>query len=310
MVNTQASCTLMFADVCNSTRLYETVGNVAAQSMITELLEGATAEVARHGGTLVKTIGDEILCSFHDAASAVRASLRIQEAADASRDPGTGGLTGLQLRIGLHEGPVLEEDGDVFGDAVNVAARLTDLAKGGQILTTEDTVSRLPDELRAGTRHLDNIPVKGKREPLPVYEVLVEPEDATRLVSGLFKLAPPARSLSLRWAGSEWRLGPAASELMMGRGHHAAIVVEDVRVSREHASIQRRRDKFILSDQSSNGTYVQIQGEAHYLRREEIELQHAGRISLGRAFDDPDCAPIEFQCDEPSSGPGTAAPDA
>ena len=287
MDQTPTNRTLLFADVCNSTHLYETLGNEGARRKIAELLDRAAAEVTGHGGRVIKSIGDEIMCDFPRTGAGRARQPSHPGTGRGIPDPTLPDPGGLHLRIGLQEGPVLEENGDVFGDAVNVAARMTDLAKGGQILTTEDTFSKLPQDLQTGARHLDNIQVKGKRDPVKVYEIIVEPEDATRLMSGLFELAPSAQSLTVRWAGSEWVLGPKATELQMGRGHQTAEVVEDSRVSREHASIHLRRDKLILCDRSANGTYVEIQGETHYLRREEIELHHSGRISMGRPFDDP-----------------------
>lgn len=286
MEMTRTPCTVLFADVCDSTRLYEEKGDKAAQAAIATVLDDTAVLVARHGGRIIKKIGDELMCAFPSPVGAVRAALQAQEMhAD-----------NLPLRIGLLHGPVLNEEGDLFGDVVNLAARLTAAAKGGQILTVRETAEQLPEDLRAMTRHLDTLSVKGKRDPVPVYEILVEEDEATRLMSGLFEMPPAATSLTITAAGAERIMTQDAPPLRFGRGHLADIAVEDARVSRQHATLQFRRDKFVLADHSSNGTYLEIAGEPHYVRREEIEIFGSGRISLGRPFDDPACAPLPFTC--------------
>lgn len=287
MESTRTKCTVLFADICDSTRLYDEKGDRLAKTTVTSALKSAAGIVIQHGGSIVKNIGDELMCVFPHPDPAARAALQTQETP----------MGELRLRIGFLHGPVLREDGDFFGDAVNLAARLTGLAKGGQILTVEETVSLLPDELRDRTRHLDTLVVKGKRDPVAVYEILVEEEEATRLMSGLFCLKAGANRLILKGAGEERILTCDTPPLIFGRGHHADIVVEDARVSRQHATLRFRRDKFVFADHSANGTYVEIAGNPHYLRREEIELYQSGRISLGRAFDDNACTPLHFACE-------------
>ena len=76
----------------------------------------------------------------------------------------------------------------------------------------------------------------------------------------------------------------------------AELTIDDVLASRIHASISMRRGKFILTDHSTNGTYVRILEDEHYLRKEEIGLMHEGEISLGREFLDPLCTRITFRC--------------
>lgn len=281
---TQQFHAIMFADVAGSTRLYEKLGDRAAREAITLVLDRMTAVAQRYSGVLVKTIGDEILVRFPVAERAVSAAISMQEelAADSSS------AVKLQMRMGLQWGPVILESGDVFGDAVNVAARMSAIARAGQIITTRETVTALPEAMAARTRLFDTTQVKGKQDSLVIYEVLWEEEgNATVFVastgSGLNK--PEAQpSLELCYQEQSQKLAPGGS-LSIGRADSCEFIVASPLASRVHAKIESRRGKFVFIDQSTNGSYVRTEdGNVVYLRREELPLWGAGAISLGGDF--------------------------
>ena len=273
-------CVVLFADIAGSTRLYETLGHHPAQELVDRALSGMTLIAERHGGVLVKTIGDEIMCRFDSADQAVAAAIAIQTGLRDGEIP-----TGrpLQVRIGLQYGPVILQNGDLFGDSVNVAARASGIAKGGQIITTRETVEALSPGLAAKTRLFDVATVKGKAEDLVIYEVLWEEENVTRII----RLEPssgaglPRQTLTLRYGEEQKRVG-AGSTVVLGRAETCDLVVPSPLASRVHARIEHRRGKFILVDQSTNGTYVwTADGKEVFLRREELPLWGTGFISLG-----------------------------
>ncbi|MFN3587466.1 MAG: adenylate/guanylate cyclase domain-containing protein, partial [Moraxellaceae bacterium] len=267
---TQQYFAILFADVAGSTRLYEKIGDRAAREAISGVLGRMTAIAEHHSGVLVKTIGDEILCRFPDAERAVSAAIAMQETlCNDSASP-----VRLQMRMGLHWGPVILEQGDVFGDAVNVAARMSAVARAGQIITTRDTVLALPPELAERTRLFDTATVKGKQDSMVMYEVLWE-EDGS---ATMFIAAAPAAMASapavlrLRYQGREIVLA-AGEGLSIGRGDSAELVVASPLASRLHARIECRRGKFVFIDQSTNGSHVRREdGSCVYLRREELPL--------------------------------------
>jgi adenylate cyclase len=288
------SLTIVFADISGSTRLYELLGDVRARERTSQCLSALTEVVRRHGGTVVKTIGDEVMSTFPDADAAARAACAMQESVAAQVVPGE---TALDIRVGLHYGSALVEAGDVFGDAVNVAARMVALAKARQILTTRQTVERLSPLLRAGTRYTDRTPVKGKQEEIDVYEVIWREEDLTRMEGHQIPLADLQARLHLRFREKELEVSHSCPVVTIGRGQQNDIVVLDALASRLHARIEYRRGKFILLDQSTNGTYVLTQeGESAYLRREEFVLRGSGAISLGRAAGTEAPEIIHFVC--------------
>jgi class 3 adenylate cyclase len=283
MTRKSVTLSIVFADISGSTRLYEDLGDAVARELVAQCLALMTEQIERFSGTVIKTIGDEIMCTFASAEHAVEAAMGMQEGVTEDlplRNPNT--PASLTIRVGLHHGPAILEGGDVFGDAVNVAARMAGLAKGGQIITTHETAELLPPALRSSTRHLDRISVKGKADEIDIFEVIWQAEDVTRMATGLLKGGAKVATLTLNYNGEERALDQDMNPLVLGRGKKADMVINDTMASREHARIECRRGKFILTDMSTNGTYVQTSEGPSYLRREDLVLTGEGRIALGR----------------------------
>ncbi|MDF2444969.1 MAG: hypothetical protein K0S46_205 [Moraxellaceae bacterium] len=283
---TQQFHAILFADVAGSTRLYETLGDRAAKQAINGVLERMTAVAARYSGVLVKTIGDEILVRFPTAERGISAAIAMQEALSTD----TSAPVRLQMRMGMQWGPVIMDAGDVFGDAVNVAARMSAIARAGQIITTRETVLALPESMAARTRLFDTTQVKGKADSLVIYQVLWEEEaDATVFVAGTnpghpAEVATPKLAIRYQDLARELELG---GTLGIGRAETCELVVGSPLASRHHARIESRRGKFVFIDQSTNGSYVRTEdGNVVYLRREELPLWGRGEISLGEDFSD------------------------
>jgi adenylate cyclase len=285
---------VLFADVAGSTRLYEQLGDAQALATISQCLELARECGANYGGRLVKTIGDEAMLVFPVADQAAAAAAEIQ-----SRMVLLGKANGVKLafRIGFHFGGAIERDGDVFGDSVNTAARLVSLAKGGQIILSDATAQAMSTFMRRTLRELDLVSLKGKEHGVRIVELVWnDPSDLTTLVS-----APKARAVAieLEYGGRTTRLEANASMLSLGRSDENDVVIADKRASRHHARIERRHDKVVLVDQSSNGTYVTFDGEQEFmLHRQEIALRGHGQICFGHSRSAEASDPVSFDCVE------------
>ena len=278
-----ATLAIVFADISGSTRLYETLGDAVARELVSQCLELMTEQIKKHGGTVIKTIGDEIMCTFPSADAAVEGSMGMQEVVTEDLPRINPNMpASMTIRIGLHYGPAILEEGDVFGDAVNTAARMAGLAKGGQIITTGETAEALAPALRSSSRHVDRITVKGKADEIDIFEVIWQAEDVTRMATGLLKTETRKASLVLRYHNEQREFDQEMGTVILGRGKKADMVINDSMASREHARIEYRRGKFILTDQSTNGTYIVTAEGPAYLRRENIVLSGSGRIALGR----------------------------
>lgn len=293
MEKSTGSLAVLFADVSGSTRLYDALGNTQALSCIGLCLQIIREAAEGQGGRVVKAIGDELMCAFPDPASAARAAAEMQNRVS-MQDPVSGQQ--LAIRVGMHFGPVIEREGDVFGDCVNVASRMAGLAKAGQIITTRELVEKLPTDLRTMTRSLDFMSVKGKDEDIAVFEFIVRPgEDLTTLASHPGPKAAK-RMIRLRHGERELVPGPDVKAVRFGRDPASDIAILDRKASREHARIERRRDKFVLVDRSSNGTYVTFEGQPEIaLRREEVVLYGGGSLSFGHPYADDPTEVVTFQ---------------
>jgi hypothetical protein len=178
---------------------------------------------------------------------------------------------------------VIEDAGDFYGDTVNVASRVTDLAKAGEILVTEDTVVKLSPALRAATRWLDKASVKGKKDPVGVYMVVAEDDNVTVIRSPLVAAESDVLRLDLRFRDKTFTLQEPIPEFVMGRQDSCDLVNDSTYASRRHATIQAIRGKVFLKDHSTNGTYVRnADGGVVFVKREMVQLTGKGTIFLGR----------------------------
>ena len=197
----------------------------------------------------------------------------------------------------MHFGPAILEGGDVFGDAVNIAARMAAQAKAKQIITTQDTLDKLPPAMRASTRFVDHAPIKGKKEEIDIFEIIWQEEDVTRMATGMVINKPtPEAKLTLTYNGQTIELSKLRPGLVMGRSQNCDLTINEKLASRQHVRIELRRDKFFIVDQSTNGTHVIIgDNPEEFLRREEIPLSGSGRISLGKGFSENPNEVVEFK---------------
>lgn len=272
--------TVLFADVSGSTALYETAGDAAALEAISACLAAARRATEASGGRVVKTIGDEVMVVFPGPDAAATAAAEMQAKIDAL--PAVAG-TKLGVRIGFHHGPVLQRDDDVFGDTVNLAARLVAQAKKGEIILSTDTAGLLGPIFRSMVRELHAITVKGKSEEVGLAELVWKRDADSTVVAGLRPRSRSSGGLRLRYRGQEVARRRDTDSITVGRDPANGLVVEDEMASRQHCSIERRQDIFVLRDHSTNGTYVTVEGDAEMaVRRSEVSLRKHGWISFGQ----------------------------
>ena len=301
MARETINCVVMFADVAGSTAMYENMGDDLARERISGALNQLISISKEHGGQLVKTIGDEILVYFTDVDKAVNAAKRIQETMEDDRSPET---IGVSIRIGMQYGSTILENDDIFGDTVNVAARIASMAKARQILCTQEIAFMLKNQDLASTmRPYDRLRVKGRNEQLDVYLVAWEQDGDITNMANVSSFTNPARydqasKLILRYEGDSRNLFPDMDPFIMGRGKDCDLVVKGDLISRHHSRIEHRRGKFVIADQSTNGTFLRTsEGQDIFLRREEFALFGSGVISLGKKVDLKDENLIHFLCE-------------
>ncbi len=273
---------ILFADIAESTSLFEKHGDETARNAISSVLKVLLTEAEKHQGQLVKTIGDEIMCTFPKANHALLAAVEMQNAVSGNFVLGN---HPIQVRVGFHFGGVIEEGGDVFGDAVNVAARMTGYAKKGQIITNSITYKTciLPPFLTH--RSLGKTKVKGKLLPVEIIEVIWQQDTSqvTRVTSALdIKLPTTKSQLKLELNGRQQIMTDQSPTKTIGRGDDCDVQVNMLMASRLHGDIQFGGGNFKYTDESTNGSWVlQNGGEPIRIHRDSMVLQGEGQITFG-----------------------------
>jgi adenylate cyclase len=272
---------VLFAQISGSEALAGSIGDSRAADAVNASFELLKASVGKYGGTVVKTVGDDLIAHFASAdlalqaASAMQASMR-------------GQAGGLSLKAGFTVGPVIHEDRDIFGDTVNLAARVASMANPKQILTTRQAVDAMSPFVRSICRSLYTITVKGKAEKVSVYEAVWSQDKGTTVVNDpTEKNTGGPGTLKLSYRGKAWDVDEGRDTIALGRDPSSDILVAGDKVSRHHARVFLRQGKFVIADQSANGTYVRVQHRPEVLlQREEFVLLGQGRIALGQSVAD------------------------
>ena len=279
--------TILFADVVGSTQLYEQMGDLKAREMVGRCLEIMREATEQHNGTVIKTMGDEVMSTFSSADDAMNAARQMQKLISSDKGLALEGSGHVAIRIGCHFGPVVQENRDIFGSAVHTANRMTSQAKAKQIITTASTVEKLSPEWRATVRQIDVATVRGQSHEVALFEVLWQPEEATSMLPtigwGNKSKNGERSSLSLRYQGQEITMDASRKNVSMGRAEDCDLVVKGTLISRLHARIETSRGKFMLVDESTNGTFIQtIAGDEIFVRRDSTQLNGEGVIGLGK----------------------------
>jgi len=275
-------CAVLFADVAGSTALYEVLGDERAFGLVENCLAVMSACTTAAHGRVIKTIGDAVMAVFPTSDDAATAAIDMQTRVDAL---GPQGGVHLGLRIGLRFGAVVAHDHDVFGDTVNLASRLCDLASRGQIVTDRETARRLSERYLAELHLLYSVPVKGKAEEVELIEIGWQPPGDEKTVIAAVH-APAGRAtalLHLELGGAHVEMGPERRKVTVGRDLEADFAIRDRNVSRAHAMIERRREHFVLADHSANGSFVTFEGRPEIrVHHEELTLMGHGWIAFGQ----------------------------
>jgi len=284
---------ILFADISESTLLYDRMGDITATKMIKKC-HSLMEEIAQlQLGDVINAVGDKANCIFWDAASAVLAAKGMNEAIDDYIMNSTDGRIPINLHIGIHSGPVQKEGNKLFGDTINVVARVTQIAKPREILITEPVFNDLEDTLKQLAQITKRLKIKDKNSPLYLYEFNWEDYDTTVAIDrATFRELETVQNacLELTYQNQVYEITNQVPNLKLGRQTQNDLIIREKSASRFHAVIKLVNDKFVLIDQSTNGTFVYPQDDKPYCAKwTEAYLEGSGIICLGkdRGLDSP-----------------------
>ena len=293
----QLDASIMFADIVSSTSLFELLGETHARETINFCLQMMRRAVLDHSGTVIKTIGDELMSMFNDPNDALNAAQQMHE--DISETLTVRGRS-ITLRIGAHHGIVTRERNDISGAAVHLAARMAHQAKSGQIVISNQMHKKLSVVWSSSTRKLDQIKAEGFTDLVEIHEVLWKDEGVTSVVPALdqavFGLTSEPKRLLVMYGGTEIFVDNERQVINLGRAMENDISMNHDLVSRVHTRIEWNKNKFRLQDRSTNGTYVRpLHGQPVFVRRDYITLDAKGVIGLGQDVDMKSPYAIKYQ---------------
>lgn len=300
MLVKQQEMTILFADVADSVALHDSLGDIVAHEKIVDCLQKMSAIIAQHHGRVVETIGDEIMCVFNTADQAFHAACTIQEVLRKSAS------SNLNVRVGFNHDLTNIDDGHPFGDPVNMAARMVNLAKAGQIIISQQAYQALSPMCRNQTRHFNRMLIKGKQTACDIYEVLWDRDDSTikftRVNEEQYNRYATT-TVKIAYHNFEKTLHLNDKRYTIGRGNTCDLQVFTDVASRLHATIKTAQGKLIFTDESTNGSYVRTRPGHRasddldlYLHHQDWIMESSGTISLGEPVADNSQHPLFFEC--------------
>jgi adenylate cyclase len=301
--------TIVFADLRGSTGIFLTQGNARASVLVAQSVALAGSVVQAHRGQVIKTLGDGLMAIFEspidalDGVMAMRAELDqrlTEQALKQASDPE--GFMALRLQIAVAQGELVALGDDVFGDAVNVAARLLDHAGDHETLATGAFFRSLPESKQKGFRSLNRVRLRGRAEPVDLFLLDHPPDDTAEnphpatTACGDTLPSPDPTGLRLTLREQSWVITPEQLPWVLGRSPQSQIHLPDTRVSRSHARIDWNGASFLITDLSFNGTFIHFGPIKEWitLRRSQCSLHGHGHIGLGASPLDPDAAVVVF----------------
>jgi len=295
MASADRKTTVIFADLIGASSLRDDTGDTFAEQAIAGCRDTLTKAAVAVGGRVIKGTGDKMMVLIASPDAAADCAVAMHTAMD--KMPEVRGKK-VALGIGFHHGPVISRKEEVFGDTVNLASRLVEQAANGQILLTEETAKQLSALYRPWMRRLGEVEIKGRTDPVELCELVWRADDSATLYAKKRAQERPVQAvLTLRYRDTKIVRRREKDAITLGRDELSGLVIHEDQASRHHCTIERRQDKFVLVDVSTNGTYVTVDGEQEVLlQREEFTLRKHGYIAFGQ----PKVAAkdvVEFTCE-------------
>jgi adenylate cyclase len=272
--------TVLFADLLGGAELIAKAGDAAGVAALGACLKLLRKAAEGCGGRVVDRAADKLMVLVATADAAADAAAAMHTAMEAMPQSGE---PKLALGIGFHYGPVIQKGDDVYGDTVNLAAKLVEQAASGQIITTRETAAHLSPLYRAWMRKLYAIDIKGRSEQVSLCELVWRADDNATLFAKKRTERVATTVLTLAYRDKKIVRRRDRDSVTIGRDDNCGIQIADEQASRLHCTIERRQDKWVLIDHSTNGTYVSMGGSQDVLlQREEMTLTGSGRIACGQ----------------------------
>jgi class 3 adenylate cyclase len=290
--------TILFADVVDSTGLYDEKGDEVARRLLVQCLDLMTTVVEGCKGVVEDRIGDEVLCTFDEPDDAAHAASQLQQRVQDGHANGELECI-MRIRVGMEHGPIMRTQEGLFGTTIHTAARLVALAKAGQILTTKTTLDQLGPIRRRMERFFDTVVLKGIASEQDIHELLW---DTSLTVVPTGRPQRPVRdagtqAVELTFKDKTIRVDATQPRITLGRDSTCTLRLDGSAVSRLHARVNWNRGKARVEDVSTNGTCVEPEGGSpRTFHHDGGELTGHGLIRCGCLGPESDAALVTYRC--------------
>ena len=287
---------VLAAGICGNAHLHEKLGSSEAASAVDRCLKGISHSIETGGGNVVQAGGGEVVATFDAADDMVHAAIEIQRRV--VEIPPVSGVK-MNIRAGISCGVVVRAGQSAEEGLAREAAHLAGLSKAGQILAVGRIRQALPEAmLSLLTDTASTLPGEsGKKDTV----VEIKPGTAP---AGSLRRAPDAAlsasgCLHLSYDKAVITLDEKKPVINLGRDSTCDVIIRDPRASRSHATISRRGNRIVLTDKSTNGTFVTLDGDSErFVKHAEFVLHGKGAIRFASSSAEPnayaDCA--RFEC--------------
>ena len=289
---------IMFADIVGSTRIYESLGDAAANRLIRDRLRLLADTAEQHDGEVVAEIGDEIMAFFDSTDNAAAAACEMHVNLN-ERDTETQEMP-ISVRLGLNMGEVQGGTEDLIGEPAKMAQWAAKNAKPDQTLITRNVYESLPRLYKAVSRFVDDETWNlDSREHMEIFELIWDVEAVTAYKDEEQpKPGDRIKEIRLEIDGKTYLLNAERPVISVGRDPRNDICITHDLVSRQHFSAQFSRGRASITDNSTNGTYIiSAADDTIPVRRETFPLRGSGRIYLGEPSESKDDYAIHFSCE-------------
>ena len=291
---------ILYADVSGSTRIYEKYGDTIARRDIKTCINIIVDIVNQHDGKLIKTIGDEAMCSFTNPVMAAITATEIHETLQEASEQGKFEIGEMHVKIGWHYGEISFRGSEIIGDAPVTAQQIINLAKADEILSSEQSIKYLPDDMQENAHFVDSLEAEAYTGKLNVFTIPWEESDEVTKFEPAKNEKKDVSTISvliLSYHDQNVRLDSENTHCTIGRSHENDLSVDGKFTSRVHAEITYKHGSFHLKDVSTNGSaIVYADGRVEKLRREELFLNGEGVICFGGLPEEDPGASVSFKC--------------
>lgn len=272
--------TVIFIELTCVNGKHERLGKINVENRIREAMTILIKNIEEHGGKVVKTTQEQILAIYTQRKKAVQSACQMQKLISHNQKFY---VIGLSLKIGAHYGDANVSRDSISGEVIAVARKLREVARPSQIVITKDIQSDIPVSLGLELKKCGAIRLRDQVKKTDLFEVLwnSSEESQTCVLEG--NVARHEKMMILRYKGKNYQLGKDRNSYLIGRGNQNDLIIEHPSISRAHAQIKYANGIFKLIDQSSNGTFLELDGRSEMkIHKSELILENTGIISLGQ----------------------------